>query len=59
MLMIMVWFELGLSEDNLTLGGAVRRVNTNVNEFITNNADMSDVDFEDVSVGHGKCFGKQ
>jgi hypothetical protein len=23
------------------------------------NADMSDVDFEDVSVGHGECFRKQ
>ena len=26
---------------------------------MVNNADMSDVDFEDVSVEHEKCFGQQ
>jgi hypothetical protein len=26
---------------------------------MTDNADMSDVNFEDVSVGHRKCFRKQ
>ena len=30
-----------------------------MDEFVVNNADMSDVDFEDVSVEHEKCFGQQ
>jgi hypothetical protein len=30
-----------------------------MDEFVVNNADMSAVDFEDVSVGHEKCFGQQ
>jgi len=34
----------------------VRRVNTNVDEFVIDNIDMSNVDFKDVSMGHGECF---
>jgi hypothetical protein len=30
-----------------------------MDEFVVNNADMSAVDFEDVSVGHEKCFRQQ
>jgi hypothetical protein len=37
----------------------VRGVNTNVNEFMASNMDISDVDFEDVFVGHGEHFGQQ
>jgi hypothetical protein len=36
----------------------VRRVNTNMDEFITDNTNMHNVDFEDVSVGHGECYGQ-
>ena len=36
----------------------VRRVNTNVDEFTADNMDMSNNDFENVFMGHGKCFGK-
>jgi hypothetical protein len=35
----------------------VRRVNTNVDEFVADNANISYVDFEDVFTGHGECFG--
>jgi len=38
---------------------AVRRVNIDVDEFVVNNTNMSDVDFKDVSVRHEECFGKQ
>ncbi|KAL9375047.1 hypothetical protein Peur_031926 [Populus x canadensis] len=34
----------------------IRRVNTNVDEFVIDNTDMSNVDFKDVSMGHGECF---
>ena len=37
----------------------MRGVNTNVNEFMASNMDISDVDFEDVFVGHGEHFGQQ
>jgi hypothetical protein len=37
----------------------VRRVNTNVDNFVVDNMDMSDVDFEDVFVGHEEHFGQQ
>jgi len=37
----------------------VRWVNTNMDEFVADNTDISDVDFKDVSVEHGECFGKQ
>jgi hypothetical protein len=30
-----------------------------VDEFVADNAYISDVDFKDVSVEHGECFGKQ
>jgi len=43
-------------EFNIT--GAVRQVNTNMNEFVAYNTNMSDVDFEKLSVGHGERFGK-
>ena len=36
----------------------VRRVDTNVDQFVGDNADMSDVDFEDVFMGHEECFGQ-
>ena len=29
-----------------------------MDEFMADNVDMRDVDFEDVFVGHEKCFGK-
>jgi len=32
----------------------VIRVNTNMNEFVTDNADMSDVNFKDVFVRYGE-----
>jgi len=35
----------------------VRCVNINVIEFVAYNVDMSDVDFEDVFVGHKEHFG--
>jgi len=37
----------------------VRQVNIDVDEFVVDNTDMSDVDFKDVSVGHWRCFGQQ
>jgi hypothetical protein len=30
-----------------------------MNEFVAENTDMSDVDFEVMSAGHGECFGQQ
>ena len=30
------------------------RVNTNMNEFVTDNADMSDINFKDVFVRYGE-----
>jgi len=43
-----VQIKLELREFNVRR--AIRRVNINVDEFVTDNMDMSDVDFEDVSV---------
>jgi len=43
-----VQIKLELREFNVRR--AIRRVNINVDEFVTDNTDMSDVDFEDVSV---------
>jgi hypothetical protein len=37
----------------------VRQVNTNIDAFVADNTDMSDVDFEDVSIRHGESFGQQ
>jgi len=37
----------------------VMRVNTNVDMFVADNANMSNVDFEDVSVRHEERFGQQ
>ena len=31
---------------------AVRRVNTNMDKFMVNNADINDVDFDNMSMGH-------
>jgi hypothetical protein len=36
---------------------AIKRVNTDVDKFVYDNADMSDVDFKDVSMGYRECFG--
>jgi len=36
----------------------IRRVNTNVNDFVADNMDMSDVDFKYVSMGQKECFGQ-
>jgi hypothetical protein len=35
---------------------AIKRVNTNMDEFVVDNVDMNDVDFEDVFVGYGENF---
>jgi hypothetical protein len=35
----------------------VKRVNTNVDEFVVDNMDMSDVDFKYMSMGHREHFG--
>jgi hypothetical protein len=35
----------------------VRRVNTNVDEFVADNTDIRDVYFENVSVRNGEHFG--
>jgi hypothetical protein len=35
----------------------VRWVNINVDEFVANNINMSDIDFKDVFLGHRECFG--
>jgi len=43
-----VQIRLELKEFNVRR--AVRRVNINVDDFVTDNTNMSDVDFEDVSV---------
>jgi len=37
----------------------VMRVNTNMDEFVANNMNMSDVDFKDMSMGQGGSFGQQ
>jgi hypothetical protein len=37
----------------------VRGDNTNVDKFVIDNMDMSDVHFEDVFVKHGEHFGQQ
>jgi len=50
-----VQIRLELKEFNVRR--AVRRVNINVDDFVTDNTNMSDVDFEDVSVWHRECFG--
>jgi hypothetical protein len=36
---------------------AIRQVNTIVDEFMANIADIGDVDFKVVSGGHEECFG--
>jgi len=36
----------------------VRQVNTNMDAFMADNTDISDVDFEDVSMRHGESFGQ-
>jgi len=36
----------------------VRRVDTNMDEFMVNSVNISDVDFEDVFVGHWEPFGQ-
>jgi hypothetical protein len=36
---------------------AVRRVNTNINEFVADNAYINDVGFDNVSMGHREGFG--
>jgi len=35
----------------------IRRVNTDVDEFMADNANLSNVDFEDVSIKHREHFG--
>ena len=35
------------------------RVNTNVDTFVADNTNMSNVDFEDVSMRHEERFGHQ
>jgi len=30
-----------------------------VDEFVANNTNMSDVDFKNISVKHGECFGQK
>jgi hypothetical protein len=35
----------------------IRRVNTDVDEFMVDNANLSNVDFEDVSIEHREHFG--
>jgi len=35
----------------------IRRVNTDVDEFMADNANLSNVDFEDVSIEHREHFG--
>jgi hypothetical protein len=35
----------------------IRRVNTDVDEFMADNANLSNVDFEDVSIEHREYFG--
>jgi hypothetical protein len=35
----------------------VRWVNINVDEFVANNINMSDIDFKDAFLGHRECFG--
>ena len=37
----------------------VIQVNTNADEFMADNTNMSDVDFEDVLMRHGEHFGQQ
>lgn len=37
----------------------VMQVNTNMDKFVANNTNMSNVDFEDVSIRHGERFGQQ
>ena len=37
----------------------VRQVNIDVDEFVADNTDMSDVAFKDMSVGDQRCFGQQ
>jgi len=49
-----VKLRLKLGEFNVIR--VVRRVNTNMDEFVANNTNMSDVDFEDVSVGQGEFW---
>jgi len=52
-LIIMVGFELGMSKKNLMLEGLLGELTL---MWIM---DMSDVDFEDVFVGHEEHFGQQ
>jgi hypothetical protein len=43
----------------LNVSMVVRRVNTDMDEFVANNIGMSDVDFENVFMGHGERFEQQ
>jgi len=54
--MIMVGFKIGLKK-GFNVRRAIRRVNTNVDEFMADNANMSNIDFEDVSMEHREHFG--
>jgi hypothetical protein len=44
-------------QKELNVSMVVRRVNTDVDEFVANN-DTSSVDFENIFVGHGEHFAR-
>jgi hypothetical protein len=46
-------------QKELNVRMVVRRVNTDVDEFVADNVGMSDIDFEDVFMGHGERFEQQ
>jgi hypothetical protein len=46
-----------LEQREFNVKRVVRCVNINVIEFVAHNVDISDVDFEDVFVGHKEHFG--
>jgi hypothetical protein len=41
----------------INVNKVVKWVNIDVNKFVADNTDMSDVDFEDISLGHWEHFG--
>ena len=52
-----VWIRPERREFNVRR--VVRWVNTNMDKFMADNVDMSDVSFEDVSMRHWKCSRQQ
>ena len=50
--------QIRLKQREFNIRRVVRRVNTNVDEYVADNMDTSDADFKYMSVGHENFFGQ-